>query len=206
MYARSTTIIGRPEAVDDCIAYVRDEIQPVTARLDGCLGLSLVVDRAFGRCIATSAWETPETMSLAEDELAPLRLRMAQVLGGEPEVDRWEIALMRRVRPASEGAWCRIIWARPQDIHIHVIRERFRNPILQEFETVEGFCSASLFVDRLERLLCTTATFESRAALDASRPVAAAARERAAMETGVEFIEIAEFELALAHLRVPELV
>ena len=206
MYARSTTIIGRPEAVDDCIAYVRDEIHPVTARLEGCLGLSLVVDRAFGRCIATSAWETPETMSLAEDELAPLRLRMAQVLGGEPEVDRWEIALMRRVRPASEGAWCRIIWARPQDIHIHVIRERFRNPILQEFETVEGFCSASLFVDRLERLLCTTATFESRAALDASRPEAAVARERAAMETGVEFIEIAEFELALAHLRVPELV
>jgi quinol monooxygenase YgiN len=206
MYARSTTIIGRPEAVDDCIAYVRDEIHPVTARLEGCLGLSLVVDRAFGRCIATSAWETPETMSLAEDELAPLRLRMAQVLGGEPEVDRWEIALMRRVRPASEGAWCRIIWARPQDIHIHVIRERFRNPILHEFETVEGFCSASLFVDRLERLLCTTATFESRAALDASRPEAAAARERAAMETGVEFIEIAEFELALAHLRVPELV
>jgi hypothetical protein len=206
MYARSTTITGRPEAVDECIGFIRDQVQPVVSTLDGGLGLSLVVDRSFGRCIATSAWRTPESMVLAEDRLAPLRVRAGEILGGEPEVDRWEISLMRRVRPAREGAWCRIIWARPQDIHIHVIRERFRNPIIQEFESVEGFCSASLFVDRLERLLCSTVTFDSRAALDASRGQAAAARERAARETGVEFLEIAEFELALAHLRVPELV
>lgn len=206
MYARSTTIFGRPEAVDECVEFVRDEVEPLTSTMDGCLGLSMVVDRSFGRCIATSAWANLESMIIAEDRLAPLRLRAGKILGGEPEVDRWEIALMRRVRPAGEGAWCRIIWARPQEIHIHVVRERLRHPILGEFESVEGFCSASLFVDRLERLLCSTVTFESRAALDNSRAEAAAARERISRETGVEFLEIAEFELALAHLRVPELV
>ena len=121
MYARSTTIFGRPEAVDECVEFVRDEVEPLTSTMDGCLGLSMVVDRSFGRCIATSAWANLESMIIAEDRLAPLRLRAGKILGGEPEVDRWEIALMRRVRPAGEGAWCRIIWARPQEIHIHVV-------------------------------------------------------------------------------------
>ncbi len=206
MYARSTMIRGRPEAVDECIDFVRDEVQPVATGMDGCLGLSLVVDRVSGRCIATSAWETPELMAVAEDELAPLRIRAGEILGGEPVVDRWEIGLMRRLQPAGEGAWCRIVWCRPQDLHIHVTVERVRHPLLTEFESAEGFCSASLFVDRLERVICSTATFESRAALDASREAGAAGRERAVRETGIEFLEIAEFELALAHLRVPELV
>ncbi|HEU5456889.1 MAG TPA: hypothetical protein VFU85_14520 [Nocardioides sp.] len=206
MYARSVMINGRPEAVDECIDFVRDEVQPVATVVDGCLGLSLVVDRVSGRCIATSSWETPESMAVAEDELAPLRQRAAEILGGEPVVDRWEIALMHRVRPSGVGAWCRIIWCRPRDIHIHVIVERVRHPHLTGFGSVEGFCSTSLFVDRLERIMCSTSTFESRAALDAGREAAAEVRERAVRETGVEFLEIAEFELALAHLRVPELV
>lgn len=206
MYARSISIAGRPEAVDDCIDFTRNEVLPVAARTDGCLGVSLVVNHQSGRCIGTSAWMTAESMALADDELAPLRARAGEILRGDPVVDRWEISVMRRVRPSGEGAWCRIIWGRPAEIYIRVIRERLLNPVLRELEPTEGFCSTSLFVDRLERILCSTSTYESRAALDATRAEAAWARERMVRETGVEILEIAELELAVAHLRVPELV
>ena len=204
MYARSTTITGRPEAIDECIRFIRDEVQPAITVMDGCLGLSLVVDRSSGRCIATSAWETEESMILAGDTVAPYRTRAGAILGGEPEVDQWEVALMRRAEPAGEGACCRISWARPQDIQ--VLHERFRTTVLPQIENFDGFCSASMFVDRLDRRICATMTFDSSAALDASREPATALRERAIRDTGVEFLEVAEFELALAHLRVPELV
>jgi hypothetical protein len=206
MHARSITITGRPEAVDEGIAFIRDEVQPVITVMDGCVGVSLVVDRVSGRCIATSAWETPESMALAEDDLVPLRVRAGEILGGEPEVDRWEIAAMHRVQHARAGAWCRVNWARPQDIYIHVMVERFRNPLLRQVEAMDGFCSASVFVDRLERRICTTATFESRAALEANREAAAAVRERSERDTGIEYLQSGEFEVALANLRVPELV
>jgi quinol monooxygenase YgiN len=204
MYARSTTITGRPEAIDECIAFIRDEVQPAITGLAGCLGLSLVVDRSSGRCIATSAWDTEESMVFAGDVVAEYRARASEILGGEPEVDRWEVGLMHRAQPAGEGACCRIVWARPQDIH--VMLERFRSTLLPQIETFDGFCSVSLLVDRLDRRICATTTFDSTAALEASRESAAALRERTARDMGVEFLEVAEFELALAQLRVPELV
>jgi quinol monooxygenase YgiN len=204
MYARSTTIRGRPEAIDECIAFIRDEVQPAVKVLEGCLGLSMVGDRACGRCIATSAWETEESMVFAGDVVAEYRARAGQILGGEPEVDRWEVALMHRAQSARAGACCRIVWARPEDIHVTL--ERFRSTLLPQIETFDGFCSVSLFVDRLDRRVCSTTTFDSRAALEASRESAAMLRERTAGDIGVEFLEVAEFELALAHLRMPEFV
>jgi hypothetical protein len=206
MYARSITIAGRPEGVDDGIVFIRDEVQPVIIEMEGCQGLSLVVDRASGRCIATSAWESKESMARAGDVLTPFCRRAAVILGGEVAVDRWEIALMRRVRPAGPGAWCRVVWSRPQEVHIHVMLERFRNRSLRQVEARDGFCSISVFVDRLERRICTTTTYESRAALVGNREAAATVREFVARDTGAEFLDMADFELVVSRLRVPELV
>ena len=45
MYARSTTVRGDPQSVDDGIAYVRDEVMPAVQQMDGCIGLSMLADR-----------------------------------------------------------------------------------------------------------------------------------------------------------------
>ena len=41
---------------------VRDEVMPALQAMDGYVGLSLLVDRESGQCIATSAWETEDAM------------------------------------------------------------------------------------------------------------------------------------------------
>jgi hypothetical protein len=204
MYARSTTVTGRPEAINRCVAYIRDEVQPAVTAMKGCQGLSMVVDRLSGRCIATSAWESEEAMLIADEAMVDYRIRAGEILGGEPDVDLWEVDLMHRAQPAGAGACCRVVWARPQDIH--VLLDRFRSTLLPEIEAFDGFCSVSLFVDRLERRICSTTTFDSPAALNVSRKSAAVLREHAARDSGVEFLQVGEFDLALAHLRVPELV
>ena len=81
----------------------------------------------------------------------------------------------------------------------------FKMGILPELQDLDGFCSASLLVDRTEGYVVGSSTFDSRDALERSRPQAEQLRERGVRESRAELMEVGEFELALAHLRVPEM-
>ena len=204
MYARSTTISGDPAAIDAGISFVTDDVMPMIMEVDGCVGLSLVVDRDGGRIIATSSWDSEEAMAASRDHLAAMRTRGGEILGGTPEIEEWEVVVMHRGHPTHDGACCRITWARPRDMDSML--ERWRSMMLPQIEAIDGFGSASMLVDRAAGVMCGTVSFDSRAALEASRDAARAIREKAVSETGAEILDVAEFDLVLAHLRVPELV
>ena len=76
MYARSTTFKDRPEAIDDAITLVRDEVMPAVQEMEGCVGLSMLVDRTSGSCIITTAWASlPDLESSAMQGRAAARPR-----------------------------------------------------------------------------------------------------------------------------------
>ncbi len=206
MFARSTTIIGDPEAMDAGIAYVRDEVLPAVTGLDGCVGLSMLVERDTGQCIVTSSWLSEEAMGSSDLHLAPLRRRGGEILGGAPRVESWEVAVMHREHEATAGSCCRVTWMRLDHGDVDRGIRLYGEAMLPEMETLEGFGSASLLVDRQGGRACSTATYDSRAAMDASRDRAWALRESGARDAGVDVVDVEEFDLVIAHLRVPELV
>jgi heme-degrading monooxygenase HmoA len=75
-----------------------------------------------------------------------------------------------------------------------------------KIEDLPGFCSASLFVNRADGRAVTTVGYDDRSSLEYSREGANAVREQAASQMDAHILEVAEFELALAHLHVPEMV
>jgi len=112
MYARSTTIQGQRSSIDAGIAHLRDSVMPAVEGIDGCVGLSLLVDRTSGRCTATTSWESKEAMRASEESIRTIRDRAAQLFGGSAQVEEWEIAAMHREHRASEGACVRANWSR----------------------------------------------------------------------------------------------
>ena len=60
MYARTTTVRGDPQAVDQGTTHVRDTVWPALQGMSGCVGMSMLADRQSGRCIVTAAWATEE--------------------------------------------------------------------------------------------------------------------------------------------------
>jgi hypothetical protein len=60
-------------------------------------------------------------------------------------------------------------------------------------------------VNRSTGRAVSSACFESRAAMDASREAANQIRTAGTRKANASILDVAEFDLALAHLRVPEM-
>ena len=206
MYARTTTLRGNPQAVDDLIATVRDEVLPGLMQLEGCVGLSLLIDRDAGRAIATSAWETEDAMRASAENARPLRDRAAQAFGGTPEVQEWEIAVLHRAHRIQDGACARVVWTRTDPGNLDAVTAAYRDSLMPWWEQTEGFCSNSFLVDRQTGRCSSTVVFESREAMAQTRDQFTTLREEFVKRMAMDILEVAEFDMALAHLRVPETV
>ena len=206
MYARSTTVLGRPQSFDAGITYLRDRVMPAVLGLEGYVGLSMLADRDSGRCIITSAWTTADTLHASAPALRAMRERAASILGGRAEVEEWEIAVLHRAYRTGDGACTRVAWGWTAPERVDEVLDTCRMGILPQLDELPGFCSVSVLVGREVGRMVTAVSYENRTALEASRERAAAMRAALQKSTGISITEVAEFDLVLAHLRVPETV
>ena len=205
MYARSTSIQAQTSNIDAGIAYVRDEVMPALQDMDGYVGLSLLVDRESGRCIATSAWETEDALRTSTEQAAPLRDRATEIFGGDVTVDPWEIGVLHRDHRSNEGACVRATWIKMPPDQVERAIEFYKTSVLPSLEDLEGFCSASLLINRSSGRGVSSATFDSHEAMERNREQARELRNTRTRELGADIVDVGEFELAIAHLRVPEM-
>ena len=205
MHARTTNIQAQPSCIDDGISCVRDEVMPALQAMDGFVGLSLLVDRESGRCIAASAWETEDAERASAEQIGPLRDRAAQAFGGTATAEAWEIGIMHRDHESSNGACARVTWIKVPPDQAKRAMAFYKSDVLPSLENLEGFCSASFLMNRTGRAV-STATFDSRDAMEQNREQARELRNARSREMGADVLDVCEFELAIAHLRVPEMV
>ncbi|WP_203335543.1 hypothetical protein [Nocardioides limicola] len=206
MFARSISIMGDPNALDGAIAYVRQDVIVSVMACDGAIGLSMLSDRETGHCIVTSSWRDAESMHASRADLAPVRMRTGDILGSPPQTEEWEVAVMHRDHHSMEGACCRATWLRFDKGTMDQALDVYRYVILPALEELDGFGSASLLINKELGRACSTVTFDTREAMEASRERSWAIREHGIRETGVDVLDTAEYDLVVAHLHLPEMV
>ena len=145
-------------------------------------------------------------MRAPADRVGSIRERATEILGGQSEVQEWEIAVLHRVCPAEPGACTRVIWGKADTTRMEQVADAVRMTLLSRMEDLPGFCSVSLLMDRQNGRTAAAVTYESRDAMTQATPQAKALREEFSQQVGMEITEVAEFDLVLAHLRVPETV
>ncbi|MEX5717312.1 antibiotic biosynthesis monooxygenase [Geodermatophilus maliterrae] len=206
MYARSTTIHGDPRSVDAVIAYVGDEVMPAVGGMDGCVGLSMLADRDSGHCIVTTSWRDEAAMRSSREGVRSSAERTAEILGGRPEVQEWEIAAMHRVREAQQGSRSRVTWLRTEPDAVNRAVDAVRLSLMPKLDDLPGFCSVSIMVRRADGLTVAAVSYDSRAHVEQASEGAREFREEFAPAMGIEVVATAEFDVAIAHLRVPETI
>jgi hypothetical protein len=136
----------------------------------------------------------------------PLRNGAEQALGASSStVDTWEVAVVHRDHAKPDGACARVTWLSGMADHAERAADVFRMAVLPKAQDFDGFCSASLLISRDTGRAVATVTFERREQLEASREAAAGIREAACRDIGAEVDDVAEMEVAFAHLHLPEM-
>ncbi|MEV0948786.1 antibiotic biosynthesis monooxygenase [Rhodococcus sp. NPDC049939] len=205
VFARSTTIQAHPSFIDEGIKHVRDVVMPALAEVEGCLGLSLLVDRDSGRCIATSSWRDEESLRSSEGPVQKLRDEATKTFHGTAEVSRWDIAALHRNHPSDRGAYCRVTWAKAEPAHMDRVVDVWKLGGIPKMEELEGFCSASLLLDHAAGRAVSSLTYDSREVMERNMEHINEIRASALREANAEVLETGEFELVIAHLHVPEM-
>ncbi|MGY1703589.1 hypothetical protein ACI79C_03375 [Geodermatophilus sp. SYSU D00697] len=207
MYARSTSIRGNPDTISDAVTYLRDEVLPRISQTEGCVGLSVLADHDGGRCVVATAWADERAMRATAEEDRAVQEHLLQVLGGShADVAQWEIAILHRDRPSGDGAGAQVTWARIPNNHVDDLLEAYRSNLMPKLQELPGFCSLSMLVDRKQGRTVSVTSFESREALGLVRRHARSLREQFARAMGAKIVDVAEMDLAIAHLRAPETV
>jgi quinol monooxygenase YgiN len=205
MYARSTSIRSNPAKLDDGIEYVTKEVLPTIGEADGCIGLSMLTNRDDGRCIVTTSWRDEESMRATAEDARTLRHHLQHTLGGEhADVQEWEIAILHRERPAGDGAGAQVTWARITPSHVDDLLAAYRENLMPRLQELPEFCSLSMMVDRRRGQTVSVTSFANRDAAGLVRKSARSLREQFAQAMGARVLDVAEMDLDLAHLHVPE--
>ena len=145
-------------------------------------------------------------MHATEESVRAMRERASEMLGGPMEVNEWEIALLHRMHEAPDGACTRVTWARGDPAGMDRMIDTIRMALLPRLEDLEGFCSVSAMINRDNGMSSVAATYATRDAMMRTRESVSAMRDEFTQQLGLEVTDIAEFELTVHHLRVPETV
>ena len=146
-----------------------------------------------------------DDMRASNSAIAPMRDRAGMALGGMPFVEEWEIAAMHRHHHSHQGACVRATWMHGAAADLDRGLDLFKMVTMPAMESLDGFCSASLFLDRATGRAVMSATYDSRELMMSSRDQAMDLRMRTAHDARVDVLDVAEFDLLMAHLRVPEM-
>jgi hypothetical protein len=76
---------------------------------------------------------------------------------------------------------------------------------MSALEELDGFCSGSLLVDRASGRGVAAASFDNAEAMERNKDALDTIKATGSQEANAEVLDQCDFELAVAHLRVPEM-
>lgn len=97
MFARVTTQQGSPDGLDASLKVVQEQIVPAAREMSGFERILILADRASGKSLGITLWESEEAMRASEETATTLRAAVAGAGGADVvSVEHLEVLLDER--------------------------------------------------------------------------------------------------------------
>lgn len=101
-FVRLSSLDGDPAKVDEAIRHFEAEVAPAVTRLSGARGAVLFVDRATGKALVATIWDTKQDVEDSADEAKSIAARAMEVSGASNrQVDVYEVAFAELLAPVA---------------------------------------------------------------------------------------------------------
>jgi heme-degrading monooxygenase HmoA len=101
-FVRISSLDGDPARVDEAIRHFEAEVVPAVSRLSGSRATVLFVDRANGKALVATVWDTKEDLEASTDEAKAIAIRAMEVSGlSNRRVEGFEVAFAELLAPVS---------------------------------------------------------------------------------------------------------
>jgi heme-degrading monooxygenase HmoA len=99
-WVRVTSLQGDPAKLDQGIRHYESTVVPAVSRLTGFRGAVLFVDRATGKSLAATVWNTKQDLEASSNEVTSIRATAAEEIGAtNPQVENYEVAFAELLSP-----------------------------------------------------------------------------------------------------------
>jgi heme-degrading monooxygenase HmoA len=95
VYARTTTIEGQADRIDEVVRRIESGVLPVLTQQGGFKGFTVHVNRSSGKVVGTSYWESQQAMEASEEAVSGPRDEAVRSAGAAPAmvVEHFEVAV-----------------------------------------------------------------------------------------------------------------
>ena len=95
MFARVSTIQGKPERVEDGIRNFREKVMPAVQQMAGFNGAYLLVERKNGKSVVIALWDTEKNLQASAAAADRPRAQASQTAAASkpPVVENYEVAV-----------------------------------------------------------------------------------------------------------------
>jgi heme-degrading monooxygenase HmoA len=196
MFVRSLYITADPADVGPALDVIAKAVPGMMAEQPGFDGIGIFADRALGKILTGSWWETEQALKDSDENLRDRRGEMLARFVSTITTMNLEAAAFSRPASATSGGFRlqRMAFAPDQAARLVQVFKEIGLPRLQ---ALDGFQGGSLLLDRARGMAGVSTIFEDMDALAASRGPQAAIRKEAfeQMKEGVQLIALEEFEV-----------
>lgn len=197
MHVRISTVRGATD-IDAGVAFIREEVLPELRQQSGFRGLSASGDRAAGKVLVLSMWETEADLQASESAADKARGNAVRAMGGEASVERFEQTTWDTgATPPGPGAKLHIRHIKMDPARVDDNLVYFRENVAPEIKSAPGFLGLRQLINRSTGEGRVGTVWVDQESLD-NALAASAQRRAAANDRGVEFGEDELLEVLVA--------